>query len=127
DFGQMYAPQTNNSIDWPQLTGNPVISNNGTCDLNVTVTGTDLWDTVSNPTINFQYQTEVNQTDAYLEGTEVWTNVPAVSITDDIGWLQHINLSNAVSQANIHFNVSVPYAEVAGVKTSTVTLTVEKS
>ncbi len=125
-FGDMYSLQTNSTIDFPSI-GFFVLSNDGNCDINATITTDDMWDSDPTPTDNFTFQTAVNESGAYEEGTTSWTAIPAVSLVDHIGWLSHNNLSNTSNRANIHLNVTVPDTESSGSKSATVTITVEKS
>ena len=126
-FGDMYAPLTNSTLLYP-VVGFPVVSNDGNCDVNITVTGTDVWDSDANPTANFVFQTRENETDSIEDGElTTWTQVPATSAVDHIGKLLHRNYTNTVGNVSIHINITVPYTELAGSKSSTLTFTAEKS
>jgi len=127
DLGTFPKPGDNSNTSIPGV-GWFVVENDGNCEINLTINGSDFWPTVPNPTSNYNFKTEPNVTGSYVEGTSSWTQVPVTSTADHVGWLLHNNITNLdKNRTDIYFNITVPVDYGAGQLSSTVWITGEES
>ena len=105
-----------------------IIVNDGNTLVNVNVSATNLWNSVSNPSTNYRFKFDNVTTNGISEnGSFIWsgsaityTNVPLVTT---IGVID-LNYTDARDSAEIDINVTVPSTEGPGVRTSTITFTI---
>jgi len=124
DFGTMKPGQEENTTD-----NNPLpllVQNDGNLLVDVQINGTDLWETVSNPTPYYQYKIGVNESDSFDEAnsTMQWRDMPTMLAIVDIASL---NYEDWHDNAEIELKIKVPDDEPAGVKNSTILVSAEVS
>jgi hypothetical protein len=123
EFGDINYEQSNNTEDdFPPAF---VIENDGTVNVNITISATDLWSTQTNPSIYYQYKvdnvTSSGENDSFdnVLSTMTYANMPSVAET----FLVALNYTNATDSAEIDINITVPTDEGPLVRESTVTFT----
>lgn len=127
NFGTLYPTNTSNTT-----ANNPppfVIQNDGSVDVNITTEATNLWSAISNPSIYYQFQSALNETnsvpDPNTDLVTVWTNIPLTA--SPVKFATRLNSSNENDELKGHINITVPSDEPAGDRTSTVTFTASQA
>jgi len=127
DLGEYPTPGDNSNTSLPGV-GWFVVENDGNCEINLTINGSDFWPVESNPTTYYRFKTIPNVTGSYADGTSSWTQVPALSSADHVGWMMYDNVSNLdKNRTDLHFNITVPASYSAGQLSSTVWIVGEES
>ncbi|MBI4441188.1 hypothetical protein HY639_03400 [Candidatus Woesearchaeota archaeon] len=116
-FGLLSLNETNDTSDnspYPFL-----LQNDGNVIVDVTINGSNLWRTVNNPSRFYQFKIRVNETGAFTQATASmnYTNMPLTSSDIDIPSFSFLNDTDA---AYIDINITVPSAEYAGARNSTI-------
>jgi hypothetical protein len=120
-FGNMDLWETNDTSDDDP---NPMLMENvGNILSNVTITGTQLFTQGGFPSYDYQFKIDENETSSFdtSSSTTTYTNMTNVSSRIDVVRLDWHNLNDT---AELDFNVTVPYFESPGTKTSIATVTV---
>ncbi|MBU0959703.1 MAG: hypothetical protein KKB31_07190, partial [Nanoarchaeota archaeon] len=126
DFGSMQFNESNDTTN-----GNPgpfVIENDGNVFVNVTINGTNLWITNTNPTNNFTYKIDNYPGESsppaftFASSQTSWSPVPSYSSLELA--IAHLNWSNATDTAKIDVFIRAPgTVEPPGSKQSTIYFT----
>jgi hypothetical protein len=114
----LYADNTTDNNPHPFL-----LENQGNIHVNITLTGTEMFDTATFPGDNFQFKIDLNESSSFDYGssTTVWTNITNVSTNIDIVNFDWHNISDT---AEADILIRVPGEEPAGQKNSSVTFSV---
>lgn len=123
EFGSLLPNVSDNTSDkipppfWVENAGN-IISN-------VTITATLLFTSVDFPSSNYQFRIEANESDAFNTtlSTMVLTNINTSSATKHVIDLNWLDISDDFLTG---LAITVPNDEPSGVKSSTVTFTIER-
>ena len=104
---------------------NPIkIENDGNTmlDINLSLIGLNLWNSVPSPTSYFMYKVD-NRTEPYsfnYAGSQTtYSNVPIVNTT----FISLLNHTNATDLAEVDFNLTVPSQEIPGIKSANISFT----
>ncbi|MBW2984593.1 LamG domain-containing protein, partial [Candidatus Woesearchaeota archaeon] len=121
DFGELGNGNKTNTTD-PAY--DPLaIQNDGNCFLDVNLSATALWQSVSFPSSYYQYKIDEypGEANSYNESasTITWTDVPLVNET----FIRFLNYSDAADSAEVDILIEVPLDEPAGTKNSTIIFT----
>ena len=122
DFGTMAPGETNDTSDESPLP--LLLQNDGNVLVDAIISGTDLWQTISNPSSYYRYKIRANESNAFNTSlsTMTWTNMLTGNVIVDIA---SFNYRDESDNAKIDLKVTVPSEEPAGPKNSTVTITAE--
>ncbi|MDP3026447.1 MAG: LamG domain-containing protein, partial [Nanoarchaeota archaeon] len=121
NFGNMNISDTENTSDNspPPL----VLSNDGNAELNISANFTDLWDSIANPSNNFQFKVRNLSSGCFVtSGSQTsWANSP--SITAKV--INRLNFTSGYqtgcSNTSVDLLVTVPDDESPGDKSSIIT------
>jgi hypothetical protein len=106
-----------------------VINNTGNFATNVTIGAGDLFQTVANPNIYFQFRSVVNETNSVrntvLELISSFLNIPATASAVMVANMTNFTEYN--NEIRVHINVTVPTNEPPANLTSTVTFTASQA
>jgi len=102
-----------------------VVQNDGNAFLNITISGTSLWNSIVNPSKYFKFKignntfSTPNENGSFDWGSSLtdWRNV---STSEDMA-ISYLNYSEASDSARTDIYVEVPSGELPGTKTSTIT------
>ncbi len=125
DFGEMGPGNADNTTD-----NNPqplLAQNDGNIDADIVINGTDMFETVPNPTEYYQYKIGINESNSFNESqsTMDWKNMSPTNIYVDIDTLKWGD--NDTAEIELKIYLPSPFAEPPGNKTSIITLTAEAS
>ena len=111
---------TSNNAPLPFL-----IQNDGNAFVNITIQATSLWNTVLNPTAYYQFKidnyTLENYSFIWGKSVTTYTNIPFTG--SPLMSIAELNYTNATDTAEIDVNITVPFDEGSGVRSSTITFT----
>ncbi|MSS74271.1 LamG domain-containing protein [Candidatus Pacearchaeota archaeon] len=104
-----------------------ILINNGNALTDVKLSATNLWQSVANPSSNYQAKIANVTTNGISEnGSFIWassvtsyTSLPLISSN----FISSLNFTDVTDSAEIDINITVPSGEGPGLKTSTVTFT----
>ena len=100
-----------------------LLENQGNIQVNITMTGTQMFNSTPFPSDNFQFKIDQNESSAfeYSPSTTSWTNITNVSSRIDIVSLDWHDISDT---AEGDIRISVPGEEPSGIRTSNITFSV---
>ncbi|MEK6908806.1 MAG: hypothetical protein AABX23_02005 [Nanoarchaeota archaeon] len=129
EFGNLgYLKNNDTSDNFPKPF---ILINEGNVLNDIDVEGTSLWQSVTNPTDNYKFKFDNVTTNGISEnGSFNWTetiigysNIPLVA--DDISDLVDLKYADTTDSVEVDINVTVPSSDGPGVKSSTITFTIE--
>ncbi|MBI1969119.1 right-handed parallel beta-helix repeat-containing protein, partial [Candidatus Woesearchaeota archaeon] len=100
-----------------------LLFNNGTVLFNVTLNATNLWNVSPNPSNNFLYRIEDNETNSFYGAeTTDWVQMQRArdSATTAVDRLRYVNGTNTANTIELELNITVPVEEDPGDKDSSI-------
>ncbi|MEM4215258.1 MAG: LamG domain-containing protein, partial [Candidatus Pacearchaeota archaeon] len=121
DFGEMAPGTTDDTTDndpWPIS-----FQNDGNCFINVSISGTKLWQAVSGSDESYQFKFDYLELNSFnwTESTTTWTNVPIETTLDYV--LNKFNYADMNDSAELDIKLAPYTYESPGAKSSNITLT----
>jgi hypothetical protein len=116
DFGSV---NNGNSYNTTNPLYNPfIIENIGNIVINLTITSTPVFSSVSYPSEYYLFKIRENESNSYTDSTSTWTQFNNVSSSIDV---ENLNWEIANNNFMTDLLITIPLSEIAGQKSSTIT------